>query len=376
MGVRLRGLCVVDRREFILRPVKRRMEGCVISSRRLAREWALKILYQMDAGRTSPEESQTAALERLRREFVQRGSRTASGSRAEEICLEWITDNLRDTQAGMRLPMERALREVVGRVLSEAPYWTELRLERSFKHQAPGVPLSPPRLLVPLSDAELIPPEIENGLNEAERSRLHLFAIQARMNLPTLLEKEFRQTGLARARELASGRPLGAPPSTVQEYLHQKRLEFNRESAERWRKVAQMAQKQTGDWLRVAAFTCRLVAGVHAHREEIDRALSSLSAGWTLERQAIVDRNIMRIAAFEMLHLTGIPASASINEAVELAKKYSTAESGRFVNGVLGALVTQQGDRKPQSQTDMEAEAPDEDLDMPEITDKEELETE
>jgi N utilization substance protein B len=348
----------------------------VISSRRLAREWALKILYQMDVGKTTPSESQGAALERLRREFVQRGSRTASGSRAEEDCLEWITDNLRDTQAGMRLPMERALVEVIGRLLMEVPYWIELRLERSFKNQVPGASLSPPRLLLPLTGEEILSLETQSGLSAEEQGRLQIFVQEARTQLPLLLEKELRQTGLARAKELAAVRRAGTSPEERENLLHTKRIAFNREAAERWRKVAQMVQKQTGDWLRVAAFTLKLVSGVHTHREEIDRILTDLSAGWTLERQAIVDRNIMRIAAFEMLHLIGIPASASINEAVELAKKYSTSESGRFVNGVLGALATKQGDQAPKPADAIESEAPDAVLDMPEIIDKEELEIE
>ena len=68
----------------------------------------------------------------------------------------------------------------------------------------------------------------------------------------------------------------------------------------------------------------------HQRREEIDVILSDLASGWKLERQAAVDRNILRLAALEMLFIPEIPFTASINEAVELAKKYSTAESGRF----------------------------------------------
>ena len=75
---------------------------------------------------------------------------------------------------------------------------------------------------------------------------------------------------------------------------------------------------------------------------------AALSAGWALDRQPAVDRNILRIAAFEILFLGDVPAGASINEAVELAKKFSTAESGRFVNGVLGTLAqSAQGDGSP-----------------------------
>lgn len=88
-----------------------------------------------------------------------------------------------------------------------------------------------------------------------------------------------------------------------------------------------------------ASFMLRMVHGTTEKRDEIDACLAALSTGWALDRQAAVDRNIMRLAAYELLFEPGIPAGASINEAVELAKKYSTAESGRFVNGVLGAIA-------------------------------------
>ncbi len=88
-----------------------------------------------------------------------------------------------------------------------------------------------------------------------------------------------------------------------------------------------------------ADFSRILVDGTLQHVGEIDGVLKRLSVGWELSRQPAVDRNILRMAIFEILHLDYIPASVSINEAVDLAKKYSTAESGRFVNGVLGALA-------------------------------------
>lgn len=88
-----------------------------------------------------------------------------------------------------------------------------------------------------------------------------------------------------------------------------------------------------------ADFARILVDGTIEHLGEIDAILKRLSVGWELSRQPAVDRNILRMAIFEILYLDYIPASVSINEAVDLAKKYSTAESGRFVNGVLGALV-------------------------------------
>jgi len=87
------------------------------------------------------------------------------------------------------------------------------------------------------------------------------------------------------------------------------------------------------------AFARELVLGASIHATELDAAIQSHAHGWTLSRMANVDRNILRLAMYELLYLTDIPASVTIDEAVELAKKYSTAESGRFVNGVLGNVV-------------------------------------
>lgn len=75
------------------------------------------------------------------------------------------------------------------------------------------------------------------------------------------------------------------------------------------------------------------------HREEIDRRIAELSQGWALERMPVVDRNLLRIAMAELLYLADIPVGATIDEAVDLAKEYGTAESGKFINGILGTLA-------------------------------------
>jgi N utilization substance protein B len=91
--------------------------------------------------------------------------------------------------------------------------------------------------------------------------------------------------------------------------------------------------------VRAGHYAVTLVHGTLEKQDEIDRRVSDLSSGWSLDRQAAVDRNILRLAAYELLYVDDVPVGAAINEAVELAKKYSTEESGRFVNGVLGALA-------------------------------------
>ncbi|MDI6829607.1 MAG: transcription antitermination factor NusB [Armatimonadota bacterium] len=101
-----------------------------------------------------------------------------------------------------------------------------------------------------------------------------------------------------------------------------------------------------------AEFAVELVNGTLEHLKEIDEYLKRLSVGWELQRQPAVDRNILRMAIFEILYLDQIPPSVSINEAVELAKKYSTEDSGRFVNGVLGALLRERGIKVEEQQNE------------------------
>ena len=89
----------------------------------------------------------------------------------------------------------------------------------------------------------------------------------------------------------------------------------------------------------VREFTRELVLGVIEHRSELDDLIRRYADRWALERMPIVDRNLLRIGIFELLHREDIPPAASINEAVELAKLLSTEDSGRFVNGLLGRVA-------------------------------------
>lgn len=90
-------------------------------------------------------------------------------------------------------------------------------------------------------------------------------------------------------------------------------------------------------------FFLTLVDGVLENREKIDTILDQWAKNWKIFRMPAVDRNIMRIAVFEMLNLPDIPASVSINEAVEIGKKFGTRDSGPFINGVLDRIRTQHG---------------------------------
>jgi len=82
-------------------------------------------------------------------------------------------------------------------------------------------------------------------------------------------------------------------------------------------------------------FALRLVGGVQQHREEIDRLVAGCSENWRLERMSRVDRNILRQAVFELLWCDDIPPRVTLNEAIDLGKRFGTEESGAFINGVL-----------------------------------------
>lgn len=92
---------------------------------------------------------------------------------------------------------------------------------------------------------------------------------------------------------------------------------------------------------RVVEFAGELVRGVLAHLDQIDAAIQSAAHHeWPLEQMAHIDKNILRLAIYEMMFDTAVPAKAAINEAVELAKTYGGDTSRRFVNGVLGTLFS------------------------------------
>jgi N utilization substance protein B len=86
-------------------------------------------------------------------------------------------------------------------------------------------------------------------------------------------------------------------------------------------------------------FAADLVRGVGEHRGDLDDVISQFAIDWALDRMPVVDRNVLRLAVFELLHRPDTPVGAVISEAVELAKRYSTEDSGRFVNGVLASVA-------------------------------------
>ncbi len=88
----------------------------------------------------------------------------------------------------------------------------------------------------------------------------------------------------------------------------------------------------------IREFTERLVSGTLENQKTIDAIISQYADNWEIHRMAILDRNVMRAATYELLYLPDIPPKVAINEAVNLAKKFSQEESGKFVNGILDKI--------------------------------------
>jgi len=91
-----------------------------------------------------------------------------------------------------------------------------------------------------------------------------------------------------------------------------------------------------------AAYIRKLVNGVFEHAAELDSYIARYAVGWNFSRIPLVASAIMRVAMFEILYMPEIPNGASINEAVEIAKKYETPETVKFINGILGSFVRQE----------------------------------
>ena len=102
----------------------------------------------------------------------------------------------------------------------------------------------------------------------------------------------------------------------------------------------EVTRRSTEEMLEGAKpFTRELTDGVEANRAELDELIARHAKGWSLERIAPLERNIMRVALYEALHRDDVPAEIAIDEAVELAKEYCGADAPGFVNGILGAAV-------------------------------------
>lgn len=106
-------------------------------------------------------------------------------------------------------------------------------------------------------------------------------------------------------------------------------------AAQLGRTLPELCEDESQGESDVSHFAARLVTGTLEHRDAIDQRLQGVTRNWDLRRMANVDRNVLRMAVFELTFCRDVPPKVAINEAIDLAKKYSTANSGGFVNGIL-----------------------------------------
>ncbi len=101
--------------------------------------------------------------------------------------------------------------------------------------------------------------------------------------------------------------------------------------------------------LKVKEFCECLVQGAVSQKNEIDKVISRYAKNWLIKRMAVIDRNVLRMATYEIIYLADIPVNVSINEAVDLAKKFGDINSGKFVNGILDKISKSEEAKKPLS---------------------------
>jgi transcription antitermination factor NusB len=93
------------------------------------------------------------------------------------------------------------------------------------------------------------------------------------------------------------------------------------------------------------AFAQARIEGVLETRVELDLAIQDVAQNWDISRMAVIDRNVLRIATYELLHCKDIPPKVAINEAIEIGKRFSTSNSGAFINGILDKIKTRRVDK-------------------------------
>jgi len=103
--------------------------------------------------------------------------------------------------------------------------------------------------------------------------------------------------------------------------------------------VDELVQMNLKNESNIDQFTLKLVKGVKNNFENLNEIINSYSSNWQIDRMSILDRNMLRIALYEMMFEPEIPLKVTINEAIEISKKYGTDESGKFINGILGKVV-------------------------------------
>jgi len=136
--------------------------------------------------------------------------------------------------------------------------------------------------------------------------------------------------------EPEGSRPLGVP--AARRRARQRALELLYEAETKALSPTQLLAELP---IAPERYTVQLVTGVETRDEEVVALLGRHATGWTVERMPVVDRCVLRIAAYELLGEPDVPVAVVLDEAVELAKQYSTKDSGRYVNGVLSGLANE-----------------------------------
>lgn len=249
-----------------------------------ARELALKALYQAEVGQTPISEALEGALDQIRNQHLTAVDQIARES--ERDIRAAIGDETSDASSQAKRQITAAVRAAIDEVKAHAHGLHEIAKGLMGETRWVDVKMA-----------------AERANESTEWAELRLAEIAKRPGFYPELFRRISDIGIMRSRTMK------------EQFL--RRLDVSDQ---------------------VAAYLVRLVHGALASRAEIDARVAALSRDWSLERQPAVDRNILRIAAFEILNKQA-PVAVAIDEAVELAKKYSTEESGKFVNGVLGALA-------------------------------------
>ena len=128
------------------------------------------------------------------------------------------------------------------------------------------------------------------------------------------------------------------PGEDVRSSARERAVHFLYEAESRSLPVSEIVSAQV---LAVDDLVSSLTSGVASRQSQLDEMITEYSHTWTIHRMPAIDRNVLRLAIYELLDRPEVPTAVVINEAVELAKRFSTEESGRYVNGVLSAIAKQ-----------------------------------
>ncbi len=295
----------------------------------------MKIIYQQDVGHTTLDDVLSGALNRLRMEFVVRGSRRASGSELEYVVLD-VASHLAEpyltnlTEAGVT-----CFAFAASNIPEDAGYWFENRMERMLRTQLPF--LSAQRMFPYRSLSDLLPPHLIGNLSDLEKAFIPVVVDDLREKCAQVLDAHVRKVSRITARNWIDT-CIAAPRTEAATMLASLQSDWRASQIDQFQRAGETIHEYLLDYLGTAAYCFSLVRGVDANMAEIDEAIKTQAQHWTMERQAAVDRNILRLACYELLKEQNAPGIV-INEAVELAKKYSTENSGKFINGVLGGIT-------------------------------------